>query len=178
MLVAARWWRASAWRLADEAVPAVAAGVVLVRIGCFLNGCCPGLPTDLPWGVTYAYGSTAWSGQLLSGGGGILGLAGHVEPVHPTQLYEVAAALLCLAVALAVRRRPVGPGIPALVFATTFLAFRVVNQTLRQATPGAAIAPDTTLLIDVAVALVAALMLARHLRHRADMSFEAQPAFA
>jgi phosphatidylglycerol:prolipoprotein diacylglycerol transferase len=39
------------------------------RVGCFLNGCCYGKPTALPWGVQF---------PLLAG------------PVHATQLYEAA----------------------------------------------------------------------------------------
>lgn len=34
------------------------------RIGCFLNGCCYGQPTDLPWGVRFPYGSFSYSGQV------------------------------------------------------------------------------------------------------------------
>ncbi|HYO43014.1 MAG TPA: prolipoprotein diacylglyceryl transferase family protein, partial [Candidatus Limnocylindrales bacterium] len=59
-LALARGFGASPGALADAVVPGVAAGIVLVRIGCFLNGCCPGEPTSLPWGVTFPYGSTAW----------------------------------------------------------------------------------------------------------------------
>jgi len=33
------------------------------RIGCFLNGCCYGKPTDLPWGVRFPYGSFAYESQ-------------------------------------------------------------------------------------------------------------------
>jgi phosphatidylglycerol:prolipoprotein diacylglycerol transferase len=33
------------------------------RIGCFLNGCCFGKPTNLPWGVRFPYGSYAYSSQ-------------------------------------------------------------------------------------------------------------------
>ncbi len=47
-------------------VPAIALGVAIGRIGCFLAGCCFGDPTSLPWGVDF--------------GDGILR--------HPTQLYE------------------------------------------------------------------------------------------
>jgi phosphatidylglycerol---prolipoprotein diacylglyceryl transferase len=46
--------------------PAVAIGIAIGRIGCFLNGCCYGKSTDLPWAVNF--------------GDGI--------PRHPTQLYE------------------------------------------------------------------------------------------
>ncbi len=44
-------------------------GLVFGRIGCFLNGCCYGKPSSLPWAVTFPYHSNP-------------------RPVHPTQLYE------------------------------------------------------------------------------------------
>lgn len=47
------------------AVP-LALALAVGRWGCFFNGCCHGLPTDLPWGVDF--------------GDGI--------PRHPTQIYE------------------------------------------------------------------------------------------
>ena len=34
------------------------------RIGCFLNGCCWGRPTDLPWGVRFPYNSLAFNSQI------------------------------------------------------------------------------------------------------------------
>lgn len=34
------------------------------RIGCFLNGCCFGRPTNLPWGVHFPYGSYAYHSQV------------------------------------------------------------------------------------------------------------------
>jgi phosphatidylglycerol:prolipoprotein diacylglycerol transferase len=37
--------------------------LVFGRIGCFLNGCCFGKPTSLPWGVRFPYGSYAYSSQ-------------------------------------------------------------------------------------------------------------------
>lgn len=46
----------------------LAIGLVLAlifgRIGCFLNGCCYGKPTELPWGVRFPYGSFAYSSQV------------------------------------------------------------------------------------------------------------------
>lgn len=37
--------------------------LVFGRIGCFLNGCCFGKPTNLPWGVRFPYGSYAYYSQ-------------------------------------------------------------------------------------------------------------------
>lgn len=39
--------------------------LALGRIGCFLNGCCFGRPTNLPWGVRFPYGSYAYNSQVL-----------------------------------------------------------------------------------------------------------------
>jgi phosphatidylglycerol:prolipoprotein diacylglycerol transferase len=38
--------------------------LVFGRIGCFLNGCCYGKPTDLPWGVHFPYGSFSYRSQV------------------------------------------------------------------------------------------------------------------
>jgi phosphatidylglycerol:prolipoprotein diacylglycerol transferase len=38
--------------------------LVFGRIGCFLNGCCFGKPTNLPWAVRFPYGSFAYRSQI------------------------------------------------------------------------------------------------------------------
>jgi len=38
--------------------------LVFGRIGCFLNGCCWGKPTNLPWAVRFPYGSLAYRSQV------------------------------------------------------------------------------------------------------------------
>jgi len=38
--------------------------LVFGRMGCFLNGCCWGKPTDLPWGVRFPYDSLAYNSQI------------------------------------------------------------------------------------------------------------------
>jgi phosphatidylglycerol:prolipoprotein diacylglycerol transferase len=53
------------------------------KLGCFLNGCCHGRPSSLPWAVTFPPGArTAPPGV----------------PLHPSQLYEVGLMLLILLV--------------------------------------------------------------------------------
>jgi phosphatidylglycerol---prolipoprotein diacylglyceryl transferase len=141
------------WRLADSAVPAMAAALVLMRTGCYLRGCCFGTVTSVPWGVAFPTGSPAWSYQLVSGQSGVLGFTGLVRPVHPTQIYELIAALLLCGVALWLmpRRRSAGgalpagsreaggapgrrrsvEGLPFLVFILGFTLFRVAEYYLR-----------------------------------------------
>lgn len=41
------------WPLADLFAPSLALGYGIVRIGCFLNGCCYGKPTSSKWGVIF-----------------------------------------------------------------------------------------------------------------------------
>jgi len=58
-------------------------GIAIARVGCFLNGCCYGKPSGLPWAVTFP---------------------GTTTPVHPTQLYEMILDLAIFAFLLWVRR--------------------------------------------------------------------------
>jgi len=57
--------------------PGVAAAQAVGRIQCYVNGCCFGTPTNLPWGVSFP--AETYAG-FLSG----------PLPLHPTQLYEAA----------------------------------------------------------------------------------------
>jgi phosphatidylglycerol:prolipoprotein diacylglycerol transferase len=80
-------------KLFDAATPGTALGYAIGRIGCFLNGCCFGLPTKLPWGVVFPKGSLAEA------------YCADV-PLHPTQLYSSLAMLLaCLVLAWLYRRK-------------------------------------------------------------------------
>ncbi len=76
----------------DVMIPSVGLGIFLTRIGCFLNGCCHGLPTDLPWGVTFTNPYSACLPEYLN------------VPIHPTQIYSSAYGLLILGILLFVDR--------------------------------------------------------------------------
>lgn len=43
------------WKLADVVAPPLALGYGIVRIGCFMNGCCYGKPTNSIIGVVFPY---------------------------------------------------------------------------------------------------------------------------
>jgi len=62
------------WPLADLAAPAFALGLGIGRLGCFLNGCCFGNPSGLPWAVHFSTDTAAGSAFSCA--------------LHPTQLYE------------------------------------------------------------------------------------------
>ena len=112
--------RMPVWPTVDATAPAVALGYGIGRIGCFLVGDDFGQPTDLPWGVAFPYGLPAptTAGFMRDEYGAELPLdipADQLVAVHPTQLYETAAALGIWAITLWLLRRGSRSGIPALV---------------------------------------------------------------
>lgn len=77
VLLVMRRRRMPLWPSADATAPALALGYGVGRIGCLLVGDDYGVPTNLPWGMTFPEGPIP---ALVA--------------VHPTQLYETVAALL------------------------------------------------------------------------------------
>ncbi len=71
----------------DILSPAAALGYAFGRIGCFLAGCCWGIPTEFFAGVVFSHPET---------------LCAHPGPVHPVQLYS---AVFTLILALFLYRR-------------------------------------------------------------------------
>jgi phosphatidylglycerol:prolipoprotein diacylglycerol transferase len=96
---------------ADVVAPAAAAGQAVGHIGCFIGGDSYGLPTTLPWAVTYTNPGA---------------MAPLDVPLHPTQLYEaVGLGLLALALWLGRDRLArVGPGALAAAYLVGNAAIR------------------------------------------------------
>lgn len=105
----------------DALAPAMALGVAIGRVGCFLNGCCYGDRCGYPWAVQFPPDSPPWWDQVRSGelpvASGLLdavrrGVATEgipwSLPVHPTQIYSVIGCILITLLLLAynpLRRR-------------------------------------------------------------------------
>ena len=72
--------------MVDVILPGVFVGVGFGRIGCLLNDCCFGDPSNLPWAIQFPRGSVPWldlvSRQLLNPN------APFTMPLHPTQVYS------------------------------------------------------------------------------------------
>lgn len=81
-----------ALKLFDILSPAVALGMALGRIGCFLNGCCFGLPTKVFWGMVFPPASLAYA--YFPG-----------EHLHPTQLYSFLGDFFVFAILLWIYHR-------------------------------------------------------------------------
>lgn len=78
-------------KISDIMVPALGLGIFVTRIGCFLNGCCYGVPTEMPWGMVFPQESPA--GYCFPG-----------EAIHPAQLYSSFYGLIILGVTLLLER--------------------------------------------------------------------------
>lgn len=93
----------------------------LARVGCFLNGCCSGKATSSPFGVLFPNHNP--SEQIFSP---LLPFLKN-QPVHPTQLYELAgAAIGLLAVLLFCRKLQAEPGSRFMLYAAVFSAVRLL----------------------------------------------------
>jgi phosphatidylglycerol:prolipoprotein diacylglycerol transferase len=102
------------WRSLDMAAPYAALGHAIGRIGCFLNGCCYGKRTELPWGISFprvpfdttlpAEGSPPYIEHCTRYG---LSLTADYWslPVHATQLYSAGMLLLLCGVLFVFRNR-------------------------------------------------------------------------
>jgi phosphatidylglycerol:prolipoprotein diacylglycerol transferase len=74
ILIYSRFTKYSFWFLGDVITMDMAVCMALGRWACFVNGCCFGLPCDLPWAVIYTDPNSRAPLDL---------------PLHPVQLYQI-----------------------------------------------------------------------------------------
>jgi phosphatidylglycerol:prolipoprotein diacylglycerol transferase len=86
--------------------PALALGIMLTRIGCFLSGCCFGKTTTQSWGVHFPLDSPA--GSYAAEVAGALGL--DRVALHPSQLYASFCAFVTLVLLYVFQKRLVKRG--------------------------------------------------------------------
>jgi predicted GNAT family N-acyltransferase/prolipoprotein diacylglyceryltransferase len=103
----------------DALAPHVGITLALMKLGCFLNGCCYGTATSMPWGITFPVESSlhGWKESLQ-----LLGLI--PQKVHPAQLFEVGAALLAGGIAWVILRKKGRVGLATASFGLTYAALR------------------------------------------------------
>ena len=102
------------WKSVDLMIPPLVLAHAIGRIGCFLNGCCYGKPSMLPWAVAFP-------------AEGI--------PRHPTQLYESGALVLLFFFLKGLERRNPQPGSIALTYGFGYGAWRLLIEFLRGDNP-------------------------------------------
>lgn len=80
-------------KFADAIIPMFFLGEAITRIGCYLNGCCYGIPTTCSLAVVFPPDSPA--GAMYQG-----------VHIHPTQLYSSAYALVIFFILIWIDRKP------------------------------------------------------------------------
>ena len=162
-LLTARQLGLPQWLVADALTPSLALGTMFGRIGCFLNGCCYGRPTTLPWGMVFPPDSFA-------------GLEFGPVPIHPSQLYFSLAGLILFLVLWPLRRRITTPGILFWLFIVLFTLIRIPLDTTRAYEPEAIVVDTGALrftesqLTSAVLLLFALLMIVRLRRESAPLS--------
>lgn len=94
--------RVSFLLMADVMAPSLGLGIMITRLGCFLNGCCYGLPTEHPFGRCFPPGSEAALTALTLSPAHLH--SGDCVPIHPAQLYSSLGGALILAFLLVMDR--------------------------------------------------------------------------
>jgi phosphatidylglycerol:prolipoprotein diacylglycerol transferase len=89
--------------MGDIAMPWLPLGIAITRLGCFLNGCCWGTPSDLPWAIAFPKDCPTWDHHEELGL--ISGDSPYSLPVHPTQLYNLFGQLVVFLILLWMYRR-------------------------------------------------------------------------
>jgi prolipoprotein diacylglyceryltransferase len=118
------------WRqFGDAVVPLAAVALVFVRIGCFLNGCCFGAVSSLPWALRFPRGSLVYAHHHER-----MWISPHAEfslPVQPLQLYFVLAAAATVGILFWLQRRHVAPGGVQLAFYLLFFTTTAFLEPIR-----------------------------------------------
>jgi phosphatidylglycerol:prolipoprotein diacylglycerol transferase len=106
--------------VADVLAPGIILSQAIGRVGCTLNGCCYGNPTDLPWAIVYTNPNTHGPINL---------------PVHPTQVYEIIYNLIVFGILLLLRKRLKPDGSLFLIYLTFYSVWRLGIDFIREGTP-------------------------------------------
>ncbi len=102
--------------MADILAPSLAIGYAFARIGCFLNGCCYGHPTDLPWGVSFLDPVT----HTLT------------DPSHPAQLYAFIISLGIFGILTRIERLPRPAGFTFFSYLVLYSVYRFGIEFIRK----------------------------------------------
>ncbi|MFZ2653406.1 MAG: prolipoprotein diacylglyceryl transferase [Victivallales bacterium] len=114
-------------KILDVFGPSLAIGHFFGRIGCFMNGCCYGKPSELPWSVQFPAGSppaVAFPSDPLHPEACIS------QHLHPVQIYESVFNLI-LAAVLCHMLRKLKPGQTAAVYLVCYGLGRFTIESMR-----------------------------------------------
>ena len=107
-------WLGIHQRTGDVFAIPIAVGMSIGRLGCFVGGCCYGIPTQLPWGVAFA--SAPDRGEYLR---------------HPTQIYESLFHAIAIVGLIELERREWFAGQRLKLYLLSYLLFRFLTEYIR-----------------------------------------------
>jgi len=114
------------------ALPAVL-WLLILRVGCFMAGCCWGKVSELPIAVSFPAGSLAWEQHVALGL--VASDAARSLPVHPTQVYELILVAGLLMVLVRIDRVARRPGELALFTLAGYSGLRFLLEFVRADSP-------------------------------------------
>ncbi len=158
----ARRYQLPWWRTADAFAPSAALGLGLGRLGCFSAGCCWGKPTAAWWGVEFPEIARQFVGTPTG------------VRLHPTQLYEAAAAFVLFLFLLRVRKRRAFPGQVILAYMFLYGALRLVIEFWRDDWRGWVGPLSTSQFLSIGLMLAALFFYVRLSRHRPEAAISAK----
>lgn len=106
----------SFWKLGDALAPGVALGQTIGQFACLFNGDSYGKPTDLPWAITYTDPRS---------------LAPLNIPLHPIEIYEMAAYFLVFLVVWNTRKKYSSDGFTTLTYLAAYGVARFAMEFFR-----------------------------------------------
>ncbi len=106
------WRKIGFLKLADLMAPYLLLGYAFARVGCFLNGCCYGRVTDLPWAMP-----ASMVDDLLR---------------HPVQLYAALGAVICFVILKYLRPKRPFVGFMLLSMFALYGVLRFTTEFFRQ----------------------------------------------
>jgi phosphatidylglycerol:prolipoprotein diacylglycerol transferase len=160
--------KADVWHLADVLAPFMALAHGIGRIGCFLNGCCYGKPSNVPWAISFpkfvdetglVTGSPVYLYQLDRSL--ITADAARSLPVHPTQIYAVLGLFAISAILLLLWKRRAFKGQIFWSYLVLYSLFRFGNEFLRADNAPVLFGLTISQLIGVPVLLLGSAVLIR-----------------
>ncbi len=111
------WWKYNPCLVADLAAPSLGVGIAVMRLWCFLYGCCFGKETHLPrWIQPLAWSEAAkyqlykqiWTGNIFG--------THELHAIHPTQLHDALLALSWAWLSYMLWKKWLPPGMSSLFF--------------------------------------------------------------
>lgn len=134
----------SFWVLGDLVAPGAIMGQAIGRVGCVINGCCYGLPCELPIAVIYL-NPDSYAPQGV--------------PLYPTQIFHIVWNLAGFGALWLLRKKLRLDGALFLVWLIIFGAGDFVIRFFREGEPFLFNLPQAQF-IDIAIIVVAAILLA------------------